>query len=165
DVRAFRLQLPPQLKVIEVDDPRVHEAKAVLLEGLGARPRAALRRLAAADADPRKPCLFIISIPPADAVEAIPLLSEFASEGSTVVAQVLRAGLPEGTSGVDAEVAALKSVFEAAGWQRPDRVGQAALRRLYPGSAPADDVAALVVAERGMPLMPGRPSVSGAQRK
>ncbi|CAE7941932.1 unnamed protein product, partial [Symbiodinium sp. KB8] len=75
DVRAFRLQLPPQLKVIEVDETNVHEAKSLVLESLGARPRAALRRLASADADPTKPCFFIILIPPAEAITAIPLLA------------------------------------------------------------------------------------------
>ncbi|CAE6961120.1 unnamed protein product [Symbiodinium natans] len=165
DVRAFRLQLPPQLKVIEVDDPQVHKAKALVLEGLSARPRAALKRVAAAEADSTKPCLFIICVPTATALSAIPQLSEMAAEGSTVVAQILRAAQPEGAESVDADVAAMIAAFEASGWQRPDRVGHAALQRLFPVNAPADDVAAMVVAERGAPLMPQRPSAAGAKRK
>ena len=45
--RVSGLPLPPQLRIYEVDDASVHEAKAVVLEACGARARCGLRRLQA----------------------------------------------------------------------------------------------------------------------
>merc|ERR1712039_1054384 len=46
DCRVFRMELPPQMTVIEVDEAHVHEAKCSVLDAHGARSRCLVRRQA-----------------------------------------------------------------------------------------------------------------------
>ncbi|CAJ1360249.1 unnamed protein product [Effrenium voratum] len=162
DTRAFRLQLPPQLRIFEVDEAKVHEAKATVLDAAGARPRALLRRLWPEQLeqvlDRRKPCLFILDGKPQDATTA-DFLHELAPDGSTLVAQI-RPPVPEGVEAASSELAE-----QLRSWRNLQKVPDLALKGLFQDRAPAPGKGVLLVAEKGMPEAPQRPSVANATRK
>eukprot|EP00404_Azadinium_spinosum_P009184 CAMPEP_0180544208 /NCGR_PEP_ID=MMETSP1036_2-20121128/69397_1 /TAXON_ID=632150 /ORGANISM="Azadinium spinosum, Strain 3D9" /LENGTH=72 /DNA_ID=CAMNT_0022559195 /DNA_START=1 /DNA_END=215 /DNA_ORIENTATION=+ len=45
DSRAFRLDVPPQMVVVEVDEAAVHAAKQSILDSASQRSRCAIRRI------------------------------------------------------------------------------------------------------------------------
>lgn len=172
DTRAFRLDVPPQLKIVEVDEAEVHQAKEAVLAEAGERARCALHKVdAMADfisegalpipalskvLDSRRPSLFIVddllSLWTQEAqCRALAEAGSIAGSGSRLLAQ-LRPQPPKPFPDIDS----IRSVLHVAGWERIDVVGHKALSRFFP-RAPTDEVAVLVVAERGAPVSPGRP--------
>lgn len=172
DTRAFRLDVPPQLKIIEVEEPEVHQAKEEVLSGVGERARCSLRRVgAAADfpatgglpvqelrgvLDPRRPSLVVVEdllslwTETAQA-RALSEANAMAGNGSRLLAQ-LRPQHPQPAP----DVHGIRRVLRDAGWERVDVVGHKALKTFFP-RAPADELAVLVVAEKGAPVTPRRP--------
>eukprot|EP00747_Dinoflagellata_sp_TGD_P046915 gnl/TRDRNA2_/TRDRNA2_144704_c1_seq1.p2 gnl/TRDRNA2_/TRDRNA2_144704_c1~~gnl/TRDRNA2_/TRDRNA2_144704_c1_seq1.p2 ORF type:complete len:232 (+),score=51.10 gnl/TRDRNA2_/TRDRNA2_144704_c1_seq1:42-698(+) len=174
DTRAYRLDLPPQLKIVEIDEPEVHAAKEAVLAEAGLSARCQLRRISAPSGtfasaadlpcealaevlDVRKPSLFVLldgvlgSWPADRHTAALAAVGELAGSGSRIIAQI-RA--PEGATAAEAALAC-RDALEDAGWVRIDVVGNKALMRLF-RRAPPDRAALLVVAERGAAAAPPR---------
>lgn len=175
DSRAYRLDVPPQLKIVEVDEADVHGAKADTLEHAGQRARCMVHRVVA-DAElvnagkipavlgdgalnAQRPSLFIVdgmltaSWSAEARLAALKSLAGVAADGSRLLLQVRGPLLQSASGGGDN---ATDGVMEA-GWARVDLVGQRILRGLYPGEMPPDEAAVLVVAEKGAPASPARP--------
>jgi len=106
DCRIFRLELPPQMRFIEVDEGEVHEAKCAALAGTSARSRCLVKRQAVslsgnlgmdeivrtitAAFNPRQPALFLLdgalsSWPTAAQLAAVEAAAALSIQGSTVV--------------------------------------------------------------------------------
>lgn len=168
DCHAYRLDLPPQLKILEVDEAAILSAKQGLLEGLGERARCIVRHVPASERfaeagelpreaiaaalDVRRPSLFVLgglldAWPRALYAEALGAVASIAGSGSRLLAPI---------RGGTASSAEARAALEEAGWSRVDVVGEAALKRLFP-RAPPDSVVQLLVAERGAASSPGRP--------
>eukprot|EP00434_Breviolum_minutum_P022236 symbB.v1.2.019624.t1/scaffold1615.1/size109372/3 len=93
DTRAFRLQLPPQVRFIEVDDVHVHEVKSKILEQANARPRCALKRVGEEELsdvlDSKKPSFLVLdNLSLEDDAPHLESLSKTAAEGSRIVVQL-----------------------------------------------------------------------------
>lgn len=106
DCRVFRLELPPQMRFIEVDEEAVHEAKCAALDGTGARARCLVSRKAvplneeltsaalvdaiAPAIDSQKPTLFMLdgaltSWPAEARSAALAAAAALAAQGSVIV--------------------------------------------------------------------------------
>jgi len=188
DTRVYRLVLPPQVKVVEVDELQVHQAKTQTLDAAGERARCVVHRLSAPETfcsnatlphdlenvvDKRKPAIFVIegmfcAWPALVQANALSALWALAGNGSSLVVQMTQHAhsqvVASTQKGVESVVDEVRAAMETAGWERVDLVGQQALSRMFHGRAPLDSQAALMVAERGVPRTPGRPSAPGTHR-
>lgn len=180
DTRACRLDLQPQVRLVEVDEKPVSEAKGRVLDAAGVRPRCIRRCIDAASPgfaasaelpveglagvlDVRRPSLFVLdgwllaawtSMCPERIETALADLGAVAGDGSRIVAQVCSSA--ENSNAADM-AAATRESLQAAGWERTDLVGARAFSRLFARAPPPDARAMLVVAERGAAQRPGRP--------
>jgi len=163
DTRAFRLQLPPQVRFIEVDDVHVHEVKSKILEEANARPRCALKRVGSEELsghllDSKKPSFLVLdNLSLEDDGVHVESLSKTAAEGSRIVVQL------RNLEGV--ESSAWLELLQRCGWARGEQVPEMALRQMFQERLPSAGGGAVLVAEMGPLQMPGRPAAPGAKRK
>ncbi|CAE8697039.1 unnamed protein product [Polarella glacialis] len=187
DTRAYRLELPPQMRIVEVEEAEVSEAKLAVLSAAGhhtrcrlvsaavppavlscvpgqaqaAEVQAGLRAALQANVDLNKPCLLILGEGLLNGVWA-GVEEAVLTELAEVAAEGSRLVAPiHASDTVTASAAAvrLKMALGAAGWTRVDVVGEKSLSRIF-FRAPPDDEAVLIVGERGQGQAPGRPSPS-----
>lgn len=186
DTRAMRLDVPPQLKMVEVDEMAVQTAKKEVLQSVGASARCSLRSVEATEdfelqgvlpvlqlskiIDARKPTMFLVDgylaagwAEEGCASSTFASLASLAGSGSRIVVQVRPTSATEAPSVATeyGEYACDSSVtvrdaLLEAGWQRTDIVGAKALGRVFMRPTPPDGAGVLVVAEVGEASRPGR---------
>eukprot|EP00435_Cladocopium_sp_Y103_P075116 s257_g54.t1 len=165
DTRAFRLHLPPQVRLIEVDDAEVHQAKSVVLDVANARPRCSLQRVVPEQLpevmDPKKASFIVLEdLSQEDGPSVEHLSKELVAEGSRVVV-VLR----DEPDSLEATATHWLQLLQSCGWARSERVPDVALQQMCQDPWPTAPRMTLLVAERGPLELPQRPEAPGATRK
>jgi len=176
DTRAYRLDIAPSFKFIEVDLPLVHTLKEEALTGAGQRSRCSVTRLAAPESfdvdaslpdtlkeslNPKRPTLFLIEGLALRAELHSKLFEElaaFAKNGSRLVIQLRASSFPEDVE-LPSLAASAVSSLSASGWERANVVSQTNLSKALRGvEAPPDEEALILVAEKGRNAPPGAPA-------
>lgn len=189
DSRAFRLDLQPQLRYFELEEPKVLDCKVGILGASNHRPRCqtvplpapealfnsassadalgeALGQALASALNPQQPSLILVGDGSLGRVwaheeKAERVLGALAkcAGENSRLVVPVHCSLPS-ESGISDSVTAWRAALAATGWGRVDVVGHAALSRLL-SRAPPDEAAVLVIAERGAGQQSSGPPTRG----